>query len=121
MFGEVCARFGSVVYRDQAALSPFFYTWESPSKYAWSEDEGEWTDKEYPVSEGLHFSNTNMAACEAEYADYNTGKTDEFSSDNAFLRGNDYHAPDYSGASGFNVIDFPMHYNFSNAGSFWIF
>lgn len=117
MFGEVCARFGSVVYRDQAALSPFFYTWESPSKYAWSEDEGEWTDKEYPVSEGLHFSNTNMAACEAEYADYNTGKTDEFSSDNAFLRGNDYHAPDYSGASGFNVIDFPMHYNFSNAGS----
>ncbi len=117
MFGEVCARFGSVVYRDQAAMSPFFYTWQSPSKYAWSEDESEWIGKEYPISEELNFSNTNMASCEAEYADYNTSNTSEFNSKNAFLEDNTYHAPDASKASGFNVIDFPMHYNFTNAGS----
>lgn len=117
MFGEVCARYGGVIYRDQAAMSPFFYTWESPSKYAWSTDESEWVGKEYPISEGLQFSNTNMASCEAEYADYNTSNTQEFRSDNAFLNGNSYHAPDYSSASGFNVIDFPMHYNFTSAGS----
>ena len=28
-----------------------------------------------------------------------------------------WHEPDYSQSSGFNVIDFPLHYNFSNAGS----
>lgn len=117
MFGEVCARYGGVIYREQAALSPFFYTWMSPSKYAWSEDESEWVGKEYPVSEGTNFTNTNMAACEAEYADYNTANTADFSSQNPFLNGNEYHAPDYSKASGFNVIDFPMHYNFTSAGS----
>ena len=38
-------------------------------------------------------------------------------SDNAFLQGNDYHTPDASMASGLNVIDFPMHWNFKNAES----
>lgn len=117
MFGEVCARYGGVIYRDQAAMSPFFYTWTSPSKYAWSEDTSEWVGKNYPISEGTSFSNTNQAACEAEYADYNSANTADFQSSNAFLSGNTYHAPDYSRASGFNVIDFPMHYNFTNAGS----
>ena len=28
-----------------------------------------------------------------------------------------WHEPDYSQSSGFNVIDFPLHYNFSSAGS----
>lgn len=36
---------------------------------------------------------------------------------NALLSGNDYHTPDYTQASGFNVIDFPMHWNFENASS----
>ena len=26
-----------------------------------------------------------------------------------------WHEPDYSQSSGFNVIDFPLHYNFGNA------
>ncbi len=116
MFGEVCARYGGVIYRGQAALSPFFYTWQSPSKYAWSTDESEWVGKNCPVSEGLNFTNTNQASCEKEYND-NSGEGGQPSSSNAFLSGNTYHNPDYSNASGFNVIDFPMHYNFTSAGS----
>lgn len=120
MFGEVCARFGGAVYRDQAAMSPFFYTWKSETgghRYAWSDDASEYRGKEFPLSEGLSFSDTNRKSCEAEYADYNTGNTKDFFSRNAWLDGNNYHTPDYSNASGFNVIDFPVHYNFSNAGS----
>ncbi|MDE6331908.1 MAG: starch-binding protein, partial [Muribaculaceae bacterium] len=37
-------------------------------------------------------------------------------SDNVFMKNGAWHEPDYSDASGFNVIDFPMHYNFNNAG-----
>lgn len=33
------------------------------------------------------------------------------------MNGNDYHTPDYSKNSKFGVIDFPMHWNFENAGS----
>jgi Glycosidases len=115
MFGEVCARFGGVVYRDQTAMSPFFYTWAGKN-YGWTEDETEW-DTEVKTSEGLDFSQTNLKACEKEYADYSGQPGSEFSSTNAFLSGNSYHAPNYAHASGFNVIDFPMHYNFTNAGS----
>jgi len=116
MFGEVCARYSNVIYRGQAALSPFFYTWQSPSKYTWSDDASEWENKYIPVSESLSFSNTNQASCEQEYAD-NNGETGQPTSTNAFLNGNEYHAPDHSQASGLNVIDFPMHYNFSNAAN----
>lgn len=38
-------------------------------------------------------------------------------SDNAFLKGNEYHTPDYSQFSGMNVIDFQMHRNFGKAQS----
>ena len=30
MYGEVCARFGSVQYRGQDNLSPYYYTWKAP-------------------------------------------------------------------------------------------
>ena len=38
-------------------------------------------------------------------------------SNNTFMLNGAWHEPDYSQSSGFNVIDFPLHYNFSNAGS----
>lgn len=120
MFGEVCARYGGAVYRDQAAMSPFFYTWKSETgghSYAWSDDPAEYRGKNFPVSEGLSFSDTNRKSCEAEYADYNTGNTSDFNSTNAWLNGNNYHTPDYTNASGLNVIDFPVHYNFTSAAS----
>ena len=36
-----------------------------------------------------------------------------------YLIGNDYHTPDYSQASGLNVIDFTEHWNFTTAGEAW--
>ena len=36
-------------------------------------------------------------------------------SDNVFLKGNEYHKPDYSQSSGLDVIDFQMHWSFDNA------
>ncbi len=38
-------------------------------------------------------------------------------SDNTFMLNGAWHEPDYSQSSGFNVIDFPLHYNFGNAAS----
>ncbi len=38
-------------------------------------------------------------------------------SNNTFMLNGAWHEPDYSQSSGFNVIDFPLHYNFGNAGS----
>ena len=38
-------------------------------------------------------------------------------SNNAWMQNGAYHTPDYSQASGFNVIDFPVHYNFTSVGS----
>ena len=73
MFGEVC----KIQQRDLSWTSsplPFFYTWQSPSKYTWSDDASEWENKYIPVSESLSFSNTNQASCEQEYAD-NNGET----------------------------------------------
>lgn len=42
LFGEVCAKSGTVLYRNESvACSPFFYTWKG-SDYGWTEDEQEW-------------------------------------------------------------------------------
>lgn len=115
LFGEVCAKSGTVLYRNESvACSPFFYTWKG-SDYGWTEDETEW-DVPIMVSEDTKsFQQSNLKACEAEWAQYGGRSTADFHSDNAFLNGNDYHEPDYSQASGLHVIDFPIHYNFSNA------
>ena len=122
MFGEVCARYSGPVYRGQSALSPFFYTWASEhggKTYPWSSDVSEYEGKDFPVGEGLTFSDTNRNSCEAEYTDYKGEPGNAFSSENALLQGNNYHKPDYKEASGFNVIDFPMHWNFGNYASAW--
>lgn len=51
-----------------------------------------------------------MPLCEKDNAD-------SPESNNTFMLNGAWHEPDYSQSSGFNVIDFPLHYNFSNAGS----
>jgi len=38
-------------------------------------------------------------------------------SNNTFMVNGKWHEPDYSQSSGFNVIDFPLHYNFGNAAT----
>lgn len=115
LFGEVCAKSGTVLYRNEhVACSPFFYTWKG-SDYGWTEDESEW-NKEIRLTENPStFEQTNLKACEAEWTQYGGRSTSDFHSTNAFLNGNEYHEPDYSKASGLHVIDFPIHYNFSNA------
>ena len=109
MFGEVCARFGGVTYRDQPNLSPYYYTWASPSNLLgqWNND-ASWWDQQY-VREGADPLG-NMLLCLQEPSTKQT-------STNAFLENGQYHTPDYSQASKFYVIDFPLHYNFTNAGS----
>ncbi|MCR5076464.1 MAG: starch-binding protein [Prevotella sp.] len=109
MFGEVCARFGGVTYRDQPNLSPYYYTWASDASVLgqWNDDASWWDNQ--VVKEGAEPLG-NMTLCLQEANSQPT-------SDNAILVNGAYHAPDYSKASGFNVIDFPVHYNFTNAGS----
>ena len=100
MFGEVCTRDRNVWYRGTPPLSAPFYTWKESKDYAWSDTD--WA--------------TNLASAEENY--YDNGSVEaQPTSNNAFLNGNEYHTPDYSQASGLNVIDFPMHWNFEDARS----
>ena len=112
MFGECCARFGSVIYRDQHNLSSHFYTWKSEQslidKFK-SESTQAWWDTQ-SLKEGHDTPVGPMKTCESETA---FGK----SSNNVFMQNGAWHQPDYSQYSGFSVIDFPMHYNFNNAAS----
>ncbi len=111
MFGECCARFSDVTYRDQPNLSSYFYTWKSPeaSVNAWNHDASFWDD--LFIREGDDSGRYgNMALCDAEPSVKRT-------SDNVFMKNGAWHEPDYSDYSGFSIIDFPMHYNFNNAAA----
>ncbi len=104
MYGEVCARDENALYFNNfASLSAFFYTWAENNTYAWGD------------------TATNQASVKAhwdKYSDYPAEKAKaEFNSDNAILKGNNYHQPDYSKSSGFGVIDFPMHWAFRDANN----
>lgn len=109
MFGECCARYSEVTYRGHANLSSYYYTWQSPQESldAWNSDASWWDGQTLmescdPVG--------NMLLCLQEPDRVGT-------SDNAFMKNDAWHEPDYSQASGFSIIDFPMHYNFNNASS----
>ena len=114
MFGEVCARDRNVTYRGQDRLSPYFYTWKESKSYDWDTDPNSWDN--IVVPEGSKGSHTNVKSVDKHAADY-VGTGGVSKSQNALLDGNKYHTPDYSQASGFNVIDFPMHWNFESASS----
>ncbi len=96
MFGEVATRVHDVWNKGVAPLSTPFYTWAERREYS--------ADDEVAVHEAYEWEN-------------NQGVNNQPSSDNHYLNGNDYHTPDYSQSSGLSVIDFPMHWNFSDAGS----
>jgi len=102
MFGEVCTRGHDVWYRGVPAISTCFYTWDDSD------------------SEKAKWSNTDLANNEAlAKACYNNNESadNQPTSDNAFLKGNDYHKPDYSKRSNMGVIDFQMHWSFENANN----
>ena len=96
MFGEVCTRVNEVWNHGVAPLSTPFYTWKERTTY--SEDD-------------------TTAAHEAYEYENNQGTNNQPTSDNHALNGNNYHKPDTSMASGMAVIDFPMHWNFSEASA----
>ncbi|MDE7427415.1 MAG: starch-binding protein [Muribaculaceae bacterium] len=113
MFGEVCARAEEVIYRDgNYNCSPCFYTWKEDKDYAWDYSETAWDN--YVVMEGETGEHPNAKSVLQQADDY-MGKGKIKHSNNAWLNGNEYHAPDYSQNSGFNVIDFPMHWRFHRA------
>ena len=111
MYGEVCARFGSVQYRGQDNLSPYYYTWKAPQNLMDQFDGSQsYWDTQELYDSGTGYDAKLMPLCEKDNAD-------SPESNNTFMLNGAWHEPDYSQSSGFNVIDFPLHYNFSNAGS----
>lgn len=107
MFGECCARFGQVIYRDQHLLSSHYYTWKSDPTLVseWQSFTADWWAKQN-LLEGAAPTG-NMLTCEKDPGTVHN-------SDNVFMKNGAWHEPDYSQASGFNVIDFPMHYNYNS-------
>ena len=111
MYGEVCARFGSVQYRGQDNLSPYYYTWKAPKDLMDGFDGSQlYWDTQEIYDSGTGYDAKLMPLCEKDNAD-------SPESNNTFMLNGAWHEPDYSQSSGFNVIDFPLHYNFSSAGS----
>ena len=111
MYGEVCARFGEVQYRGQDNLSPYYYTWKAPQNLMDSFDGSQsYWDTQEIYDSGTGYDAKLMPLCEKD-------KANSPESNNTFMLNGAWHEPDYSQSSGFNVIDFPLHYNFSNAGS----
>lgn len=107
MFGECCARFSEVTYRDQPNLSSYFYTWKSPENLTsqWNYDASYWDTIE--ILEGNDNQYGNQLLCLDEPSIKRESK-------NVFMQNGAWHEPDYSDYSGFSIIDFPMHYNFNN-------
>ena len=96
MFGEVCTRVNEVWNHGVPPLSTPFYTWKERKTYS--------ADDSSAVHEAYEYENGQ-------------GVNNQPVSDNHALNGNEYHTPDYSQKSGLDVIDFPMHWNFSDASS----
>jgi len=96
MFAEVCTRVREVWNHNQASDSAPFYTWKEQKTYPWS-----------TLAE-------REASVEANWYD-NLSTSIQPTSSNHYLNGNNYRSVDYSKKSALNVIDFPMHWNFTNA------
>ena len=107
MVGEICCRYSQVWYRDHASESTPFYTWDEPDDTFTSQ----WQTGTDPDS-----VNTNMNLTLEHWAEYDS-TSNQPTSTNAFLSGNEYHSPDYSKNSGMGAIDFLMHWQFDSASS----
>ncbi|MGC4000267.1 MAG: alpha-amylase family glycosyl hydrolase [Anaeromyxobacter sp.] len=98
MFGEVATRVHEVWNKGVAPLSTPFYTWAERTTYSASDATAAQQGYDYEVGQGTGSQPT---------------------SSNHYLSGNAYHAPDHTKWSDMSVIDFPLHWNFQNAGSAW--
>ena len=106
MYGEVCTRMNDVTYRGQANLSCYFYTWKSDEALLnkWDGSKSYWDNQVLP--EGSEPVGPQLLCLE---------ETTSPKSNNAKMLNGAWHEPDYSQNSGFNVIDFPMHYSYNTA------
>ena len=116
------------VYYDEAVEAEYDEYAATPPEKIYSDFP---TDQEYfdwrLESEANLAHGVNMKSTEENYNDNandvggqsvkaaGTAQSEQPVSDNAFLRGNEYHKPDTSMQSGTNVIDFTMHWNFRTA------
>ena len=107
MYGEVCTRGHEATYRGQANLSCYFYTWKSDESLMnqWDGSQSFWDSQVLPEGSGPIGP---QALCGKE-------SFGDKKSENAKMINGAWHKPDYSEASGFNVIDFPMHYSYNTA------
>ncbi|MFC9244830.1 carbohydrate binding domain-containing protein [Streptomyces sp. NPDC057136] len=96
VFGEVAAFVNDKWNRGSVNHSAQFYTWKERKEYS-ADDE--------------------KAALEMYDYEQQQGTGSQPVSNNAFLNGNTYHAPDHSRFSGMNVIDMRMHMNFGDANN----
>ncbi|MEV5582096.1 carbohydrate binding domain-containing protein [Streptomyces parvus] len=94
VFGEVAAFVNDKWNRGSVNHSAQFFTWKERKEYS-ADDE--------------------KAALEMYDYEQQQGTAAQPVSDNAFLKGNAYHAPDRSRFSGMNIIDMRMHMNFGDA------
>ncbi|WP_433791340.1 carbohydrate binding domain-containing protein [Actinoplanes sp. CA-252034] len=99
IFGEVAAFVNDKWNRGSVNHSAQFFTWKERSAYS---------------------SDDVTAAIEQFNYENNLGTGSQPTSTNAFLSGNNYHAPDHSKFSGMNIIDMRMHMNFGDANNaYW--
>ena len=111
MYGEVCSRYSGVQYRGQDNLSPYYYTWQAPQNLMDQFDGSQsYWDTQEIYDRGTGYDDKLMPLCEKD-------KANSPESNNTFMLNGAWHEPDYSQSSGFNVIDFPLHYNFGNAAA----
>ena len=111
IFGKVIQRYqNSVVYYNQPNLSSYFYTWASDEALleAFNGD-AEWWQAQ-TLEEGHDTPVGAMSICEQD-------TEDKSRSTNAWMIDGAWHEPDYSQSSGFNVIDFPVHYNLNSVNN----
>lgn len=100
MFGEVGSFVNDKWNRGSVNHSAQFFTWKERKQYS--------ADDAIAALEMYQYENSVM------------GTSNQPTSTNAFLSGNDYHTPDHSQFSGMSVIDMRMHMNFSDANNaFW--
>lgn len=96
VFGEVAAFVHDKWNRGSVNHSAQFFTWQPRAQYS--------ADDAAAVLEEYHHEN-------------GIGPAGQPTSDNAFLRGNEYHTPDRSRFSGMDIIDMRMHMNFGEASN----
>ena len=102
MFGEVCSRVNDVFQRNNACVSPFYYTWKEEKDYGWNHSSEDGFD--------------NRALTKQLYEDTpRENNSYNRTTDNAILKDNTYREPDHSENNGLSVIDYTMHFNFENA------